>query len=72
MPTENTPTSKTKIAIVTGGSRGLGRNAVLSLAKRDVDWIFTYNSNKAEAEKSSAWWPGRGERPSPCSSTPAT
>jgi NAD(P)-dependent dehydrogenase (short-subunit alcohol dehydrogenase family) len=35
-----------KIAIVTGGSRGLGRNTVLSLAKHGVDSIFTYNSNR--------------------------
>lgn len=41
----------TKIAIVTGGSRGLGRNTVLNLAKRGIDSIFTYNSNRAEAEK---------------------
>lgn len=40
-----------KIAIVTGGSRGLGRNTVLHLARRGVRSIFTYNSNQAEAEK---------------------
>ncbi|MGQ7933934.1 SDR family NAD(P)-dependent oxidoreductase [Paraburkholderia sp. D1E] len=40
-----------KIAIVTGGSRGLGRNTVLHLAKRGVSSIFTYRSNQAEAEK---------------------
>ena len=51
MPTENTAASPAKIAIVTGGSRGLGRNTVLSLAKRGVDSIFTYNSNQAEAAK---------------------
>ena len=39
------------IAIVTGGSRGLGRSAVLSLAKRGVHSILTYQSNRAEAEK---------------------
>jgi NAD(P)-dependent dehydrogenase (short-subunit alcohol dehydrogenase family) len=39
-----------KIALVTGGSRGIGRNIVLSLARRGVDSIFTYNSNRAEAE----------------------
>ena len=44
-------TSQNKIAIVTGGSRGLGRSAVLSLAKRGVDSIFTYHSNQTEAEK---------------------
>jgi NAD(P)-dependent dehydrogenase (short-subunit alcohol dehydrogenase family) len=40
-----------KIAVITGGSRGLGRNTVLSLAKRGVDLIFTYHSNQAEAQK---------------------
>jgi NAD(P)-dependent dehydrogenase (short-subunit alcohol dehydrogenase family) len=43
--------SEKKIAIVTGGSRGLGRNTVLSLAGRGVSSIFTYNSNRAEANK---------------------
>jgi len=43
--------SKGKIAIVTGGSRGIGRNAVLCLAGRGVRSIFTYNSNRAEADK---------------------
>jgi NAD(P)-dependent dehydrogenase (short-subunit alcohol dehydrogenase family) len=38
------------IAIVTGGSRGLGRNTVLSLAQRGVDVIFTYNSNRTAAD----------------------
>jgi NAD(P)-dependent dehydrogenase (short-subunit alcohol dehydrogenase family) len=44
-------TAAKKIALVTGGSRGLGRSTVLSLAKRGVSSIFTYNANKAEAEK---------------------
>jgi NAD(P)-dependent dehydrogenase (short-subunit alcohol dehydrogenase family) len=41
----------TRIAVVTGGSRGLGRSTVLSLARRGVDSIFTYKSNRTEAEK---------------------
>ncbi|MEI9992544.1 MAG: SDR family oxidoreductase [Rhizomicrobium sp.] len=41
----------TKIAIVTGGSRGLGRNTVISLARRGVHSVFTYNANRAEADK---------------------
>jgi NAD(P)-dependent dehydrogenase (short-subunit alcohol dehydrogenase family) len=39
----------TRIALVTGGSRGLGRSSVLHLARRGVDVIFTYHSNEAEA-----------------------
>ena len=39
------------IAIVTGGSRGLGRSTVVALAKRGVRSIFTYHSNTADAEK---------------------
>ena len=42
------------VAIITGGSRGIGRNTVLHLAKRGVRSIFTYNSNQAEAEKVTA------------------
>jgi NAD(P)-dependent dehydrogenase (short-subunit alcohol dehydrogenase family) len=51
MPTETTSSLKGKIAIVTGGSRGLGKSTVLHLAKRGVRPIFTYNSNRTEAEK---------------------
>ena len=39
-----------RIAVVTGGSRGIGRNTVLSLAKRGVDSVFTYKSAFAEAD----------------------
>jgi NAD(P)-dependent dehydrogenase (short-subunit alcohol dehydrogenase family) len=51
MPNENAATSTRKIAIVTGGSRGLGRSTVLSLARRGVDSILTYHANRAEADK---------------------
>ncbi|MEN4762195.1 SDR family oxidoreductase [Chryseobacterium sp. C39-AII1] len=43
--------SKNKIAIVTGGSRGLGKDMVLSLAKNGLDIVFTYNSRKEAAEE---------------------
>lgn len=42
--------SKNKIALVTGGSRGLGKDMALSLAKKGIDVILTYNTNKSEAE----------------------
>ncbi|WP_421684506.1 SDR family oxidoreductase [Stutzerimonas urumqiensis] len=38
-----------KIALVTGSSRGLGRNAALSIARHGIDVIVTYRSGKAEA-----------------------
>jgi NAD(P)-dependent dehydrogenase (short-subunit alcohol dehydrogenase family) len=41
---------KDKVAIITGGSRGIGRNTALNLARRGVDVIFTYHSNQKEAE----------------------
>lgn len=44
-------TTAQKIALITGGSRGLGRNTVLSLSKRGVHSIFTYHSAGDEAEK---------------------
>lgn len=50
MPTEKTSTSTSKIALVTGGSRGLGRSTVLHLANRGVHSIFTYNVNRAAAD----------------------
>lgn len=39
----------TKIALITGSSRGLGKNTALALAKKGVDVIVTYHSSEAEA-----------------------
>jgi NAD(P)-dependent dehydrogenase (short-subunit alcohol dehydrogenase family) len=39
-----------KITLVTGGSRGLGRNTVLSVARRGGDVVFTYHSRTSDAE----------------------
>lgn len=52
----------TNIAIVTGGSRGLGKNMVLKIAQKGTDVILTYNSNKAEAEAVVAAVQGMGRR----------
>jgi NAD(P)-dependent dehydrogenase (short-subunit alcohol dehydrogenase family) len=41
----------TKLALVTGGSRGLGRSSVLALAKAGMDVAFTYHSNQAAADE---------------------
>jgi len=41
----------TKIALVTGGSRGLGRNMAIAIAKKGLNIILTYNSKKEEADE---------------------
>lgn len=42
-------TTHTKIALVTGGSRGLGKDMALSLAQKGINVVLTYNSKKEEA-----------------------
>jgi NAD(P)-dependent dehydrogenase (short-subunit alcohol dehydrogenase family) len=51
MHTDIHDVTKPRIAIVTGGSRGLGRSTALSLARHGVDAIITYHSNRMEADK---------------------
>jgi NAD(P)-dependent dehydrogenase (short-subunit alcohol dehydrogenase family) len=41
--------TKNKIALVTGGSRGLGKNMAIGLAKKGIDVVLTYNTNQQEA-----------------------
>ena len=43
--------TKNKIAIVTGGSRGLGKDIALSLARTGIDVILTYHTNQQEGDK---------------------
>jgi NAD(P)-dependent dehydrogenase (short-subunit alcohol dehydrogenase family) len=38
-----------KIAIVTGGSRGIGRSTVENLARRGVSTVFTYHTHSTDA-----------------------
>ncbi|MCD6369934.1 MAG: 3-oxoacyl-ACP reductase FabG [Thermoplasmata archaeon] len=42
---------KDKIALVTGGDRGIGRAIVLELAKRGCNVIINYHRNSSEAER---------------------
>jgi NAD(P)-dependent dehydrogenase (short-subunit alcohol dehydrogenase family) len=43
-------TQTEKIALITGGSRGLGRNTAENLARKDVDSVITYHSRADEAQ----------------------
>ena len=43
--------TKSKIALVTGGSRGLGRDMAINLAKKGIDVIITYHSNQQLANE---------------------
>ena len=52
MPNETKNASKRpRIAVVTGGSRGLGKSTVLALADREVNSIFTFVSKSEEADE---------------------
>lgn len=42
--------TKQKIALVTGGSRGLGKDMAFQLAEKGIDVILTYQSKKDDAE----------------------
>ncbi|MCT2564096.1 SDR family NAD(P)-dependent oxidoreductase [Chryseobacterium herbae] len=42
--------TKTKIALITGGSRGLGKNAALKIAQKGLNVIITYKNSKEEAD----------------------
>ncbi|WP_411681070.1 SDR family NAD(P)-dependent oxidoreductase [Clostridium thailandense] len=44
-------TKDRKIALVTGGSRGIGRNSAISLSKKGIDVIITYNNQKDKADE---------------------
>jgi NAD(P)-dependent dehydrogenase (short-subunit alcohol dehydrogenase family) len=51
---QNYSSSTSKVAIVTGGSRGLGRSTVLNLAARGIDSILTYHTHREEADEVAA------------------
>ncbi len=41
-------TSEAKITLITGGSRGLGRNTALALARAGADVVITYKAMQKE------------------------
>ncbi len=60
-----------RIALVTGGSRGPGKNAVLKLAAEGTDIILTRNSSQQEAQEVVHKIEGIGKKRQHCSLTSA-
>ena len=46
---KDSKTSRTQIALVTGGSRGIGQSIAMQLAERGIDVIVTYKANSSSA-----------------------
>jgi NAD(P)-dependent dehydrogenase (short-subunit alcohol dehydrogenase family) len=55
-------TANNRIALITGGSRGLGRSMALHLAQTGVDIIFTYQKDEAAAQTTVAALEALGRR----------
>ncbi|WP_432709349.1 SDR family NAD(P)-dependent oxidoreductase [Pedobacter sp.] len=43
--------TRNKIALITGGSRGLGRNMALAIARKGIDVVITYHTKKEAADE---------------------
>lgn len=43
--------NRNKIALVTGGSRGLGRDMAIQIAKKGMDVVLTYHTNRQAADE---------------------
>jgi NAD(P)-dependent dehydrogenase (short-subunit alcohol dehydrogenase family) len=57
-----TQSKKAPIALITGGSRGLGRSMALHLAERGVDVIITYRTGAKDADEVVAGVHSRGQK----------
>ncbi len=51
MTIEDNVPQKRKVAVVTGGSRGIGKDIAFSLARMGIGIVLTYHSNNAEADR---------------------
>ncbi len=43
--------TRNSIALITGGSRGLGKNMAIAIAKKGLDVVITYNNSKEGADE---------------------
>ena len=51
-----------KLVLITGGSRGLGKNMALKVAEKGLDVILTYHQNKEEAHQVVSAIKDKGQR----------
>lgn len=51
-----------KIVLITGGSRGLGKNMAIAAARKGLDVVITYHTNKTEADKTLALIEDAGQK----------
>jgi NAD(P)-dependent dehydrogenase (short-subunit alcohol dehydrogenase family) len=58
----STKQASTRIVVITGGSRGLGRSMALHLADRGVDVVITYRSGEKEAREVAAQIEAKGRK----------
>ena len=61
-----------RTAVVTGGSRGIGRAICLELARRGANVVFSYAGNTAAAEETRKELEALGVRPGPSRGTSPT
>lgn len=54
--------NKNKVALITGGSRGIGRAAAIRLARMGMDIVISYASGKEAAEETAAACEAQGVR----------
>jgi NAD(P)-dependent dehydrogenase (short-subunit alcohol dehydrogenase family) len=64
MTSKSSENMSQKTAIITGGSRGLGRNTAINLARKGIAVTLMYHSNKTEADSAVADVVGQAGRPS--------
>ncbi|PZR24918.1 MAG: short-chain dehydrogenase [Citrobacter freundii] len=51
-----------KIVLITGGSRGLGKNMAIAAARKGLDVVITYHTNKTAADETIALIEDAGQR----------
>ena len=51
MPAEREEKSKSKVALVTGGSRGIGTDIARALARMGIGVVLTYHTNETEGDR---------------------